>query len=65
MNTHDPIVGRYVYVQCEGKTYRTYYEEQRRGHPNGSPAYSGHRQPAVSASALRSRYHVELPRDRL
>ena len=27
MNTHDPIVGRYVYVQCEGKTYRTYYEE--------------------------------------
>jgi pimeloyl-ACP methyl ester carboxylesterase len=33
MNTHDPIVGRYVYVQCEGKTYRTYYEENGEGIP--------------------------------
>ena len=33
MNTHDPIVGRYVYVQCEGKTYRTYYEEHGEGIP--------------------------------
>ncbi|HJP68186.1 MAG TPA: alpha/beta fold hydrolase, partial [Sphingomicrobium sp.] len=33
MNTHDPIVGRYVYVQCEGKTYRTYYEESGEGIP--------------------------------
>ena len=33
MNTHDPIVGRYVYVQCEGKTYRTYYEETGEGIP--------------------------------
>ena len=33
MNTHDPIVGRYVYVQCEGKTYRTYYEEHGDGIP--------------------------------
>ena len=23
MNKHDPIVGRYVYVTCQGKTYRT------------------------------------------
>ena len=29
----DPIVGRYVYVQCEGKTYRTYYEEHGEGIP--------------------------------
>ena len=33
MNRHDPIVGRYVYVQCEGKTYRTYYEEHGEGIP--------------------------------
>jgi len=33
MNTHDPIIGRYVYVQCEGKTYRTYYEEAGEGIP--------------------------------
>ena len=33
MNQHDPIVGRYVYVQCEGKTYRTYYEENGEGIP--------------------------------
>lgn len=33
MNTHDPIVGRYVYIQCEGKTYRTYYEEFGEGIP--------------------------------
>src|SRR5215813_9381537 len=33
MNTHDPIVGRYVYVECEGKTYRTYYEENGEGIP--------------------------------
>jgi pimeloyl-ACP methyl ester carboxylesterase len=33
MNQHDPIVGRYVYVQCQGKTYRTYYEESGEGVP--------------------------------
>src|SRR2546430_13865357 len=33
MNSHGPIVGRYVYVQCEGKTYRTYYEEHGEGIP--------------------------------
>ncbi|MFM8606991.1 MAG: alpha/beta fold hydrolase [Hyphomicrobiales bacterium] len=33
MNQHDPIVGRYVYVQCQGKTYRTYYEECGEGVP--------------------------------
>ena len=32
MNKHDPIVGRYVYVTCQGKTYRTYYEENGEGH---------------------------------
>jgi hypothetical protein len=24
MNTHEPIIGRYVYIQCEGRTYRVY-----------------------------------------
>jgi len=33
MNKHDPIVGRYVYVTCQGKTYRTYYEEAGEGIP--------------------------------
>ena len=33
MNQHDPIIGRYVYVQCQGKTYRTYYEECGEGVP--------------------------------
>ncbi len=33
MNKHDPIVGRYVYVTCQGKTYRTYYEENGEGVP--------------------------------
>jgi hypothetical protein len=33
MNQHDPIVGRYVYVTCQGKTYRTYYEETGDGIP--------------------------------
>ena len=33
MNQHDPIVGRYVYVTCQGKTYRTYYEETGEGIP--------------------------------
>ena len=33
MNKHDPIVGRYVYVTCQGKTYRTYYEENGEGIP--------------------------------
>ena len=33
MNQHDPIIGRYVYIQCEGKTYRTYYEEVGEGIP--------------------------------
>ena len=39
MNTHDPIVGRYVYVQCEGKTYRTYYEEHGEGRTNLAYGY--------------------------
>ena len=33
MAKFDPIVGRYVYVQCEGETYRTYYEENGQGIP--------------------------------
>jgi len=33
MAKFDPIVGRYVYVQCEGKTYRTYFEENGQGIP--------------------------------
>jgi pimeloyl-ACP methyl ester carboxylesterase len=33
MNQHDPIIGRYVYVTCQGKTYRTYYEETGEGIP--------------------------------
>jgi pimeloyl-ACP methyl ester carboxylesterase len=33
MNQHDPIVGRYVYVTCQGKTYRTYHEETGEGIP--------------------------------
>ena len=33
MNKHDPIVGRYVYVTCQGKTYRTFYEEAGEGIP--------------------------------
>lgn len=33
MNTHEPIIGRYVYVQCEGRTYRVYYEEAGEGIP--------------------------------
>ena len=31
MNKHDPIIGRYVYVTCQGKSYRTYYEEAGEG----------------------------------
>ena len=52
MNTHDPIVGRYVYVQCEGKTYRTYYEEHGEGIPMVAP-YSEAAVIATSASASR------------
>ena len=33
MNKHDPIVGRYVYINCQGKSYRTYYEENGDGIP--------------------------------
>ena len=33
MAKFDPIIGRYVYVQCEGETYRTYYEENGQGIP--------------------------------
>ena len=33
MNQHDPIIGRYVYVTCKGKTFRTCYEEHGEGIP--------------------------------
>ena len=33
MAKFDPIIGRYVYVQCGGETYRTYYEENGQGIP--------------------------------
>ena len=33
MNKHDPIIGRYVYINCQGKSYRTYYEENGDGIP--------------------------------
>ena len=33
MNQLGPIIGRYVYVTCQGKTYRTYYEETGEGIP--------------------------------
>ena len=33
MAKFDPIVGRYVYVQCGGETYRTYFEEAGEGIP--------------------------------
>ena len=33
MYKHDPIVGRYVYINCQGKSYRTYYEENGDGIP--------------------------------
>ena len=42
MNKHDPIVGRYVYVTCQGKTYRTYYEENGEGIPMVCPVSYTH-----------------------
>ena len=33
MAKFDPIIGRYVYVQCGSETYRTYYEENGQGIP--------------------------------
>ena len=52
----EPIIGRYLHLDYEGRHYRIYFESAgKQGHPAGLPAHRRRRRAAVSRADERGR----------
>ena len=61
----EPVVGRYLRLDFNGRPHRIYFEEAGQGIPLALPAHRRRRRPAISRIAERSGHHRALSCHRL